>query len=82
MSDYATWYTFYKATLQCFKRFYETDGSKGMPILAHNEKIMFFKNRVIMLYGIYSIKNYHYSIMNSIITLRLKLLKLTHVSSI
>ena len=47
--------------------------SRGMPILAHNEKIMFFKIQVIMLYGIYTIKNYHYIIINTIIILRLKL---------
>ena len=44
-----------------------------MPILAHNETKKFFKKQVIMLYGIYSIKNYHYSIINTIITLRLVL---------
>ena len=41
--------------------------SRGMPNLAHNEKLWSLKNKVIMLYGIYSIKNYHYSIINSII---------------
>ena len=53
-----------------------------MPIEAHNEKIMFFKKQVIMLYGIYSIKNYHDRIVNSIIILRLKLFKLAHGSSV
>ena len=28
--------------------------SRGMPILAHNETIIFFKKQVIILYGIYS----------------------------
>ena len=46
------------------------------------KKLCSFKKQVIMLYGIYSIKNYHYSIINSIITLRLKLLKLVHGSYI
>ena len=40
--------------------------SRGMPILAHNAKYC-FKKQVIMLYGIYSIKNYYYSIINTII---------------
>ena len=50
-----------------------------MQILAHNEKNIFFKKQVIMLYGIYFIKNYHYSIINTIIILRIKLY--THGSS-
>ena len=58
--------------------FTSTDDSRW--ILAHNEQIMFFKKQVIMLHGIYSIKNYHYSIINTIIILRLKLY--THGSSI
>ena len=49
-----------------------------MPILTHNEKL-FFKKQVIMLYGIYSIKNYHYSIINTNNVLQLKLY--THDSS-
>ena len=56
--------------------------SRGMPILAQNEKIMFFKKQVIILYEIYSIKYYQYSIINTIIILRLKLFKLAHGSSI
>ena len=55
--------------------------SKSMPILAHNE-IIFFKKQVIMLYEIYFIKHYYFSIINSIIILRLKLFKLAHGSSI
>ena len=54
--------------------------SRGMPILAHNETNYVFKKQVIMLYGIYSINNYHYSIINTIIILRLKLY--THDRSI
>ena len=42
---------------------------------------MFFKKQVIIIYGIYSIKNYHNSIINSIIILRLKLFKLANGSS-
>ena len=42
---------------------------------------MFFKKEVLLLHGIYSIKNYHYSIINSIIILRFKLFKLAHGSS-
>ena len=56
--------------------------SRDMLILAHNEKIMFFIKQVIILYGIYFIKNYHYSIINTIIILRLKLFKLVHGTSI
>ena len=47
--------------------------SRGMPILAHNENNIFIKKQVMMLYGIYSIKNYYYSIINTIIILWLKL---------
>ena len=51
-----------------------------MTILAHNEKITFLNKQVIMLYEIYSIKNYHYTIINSIIILRLILFKLVMVA--
>ena len=43
--------------------------SRSMPVLALIEKIMFFKKQVIILYGIYSIKNNYFSISNSIIIL-------------
>ena len=44
---------------------------------------MFFeKKQVIILYGIYSIKNFRYSSINSIIILRLKLFKLAYGSSL
>ena len=44
-------------------------------------EINFFKKQVIMLYEIYFIKHYYFSIINSNIILRLKLFKLTHGSS-
>ena len=48
--------------------------SRGMPIQAHNE-LFPLKKQVIMLYEIYLIKQYHFSIINSIVILRLKLFK-------
>ena len=56
--------------------------SGGMPILAHNEKLFFFKKQVVMIYEIYLRKHYHFSIINSIVILGLKLFKLAHGSSI
>ena len=56
--------------------------SRSMPIRAHNQNFMFFKKQLIILYGIYFIKNYHYGIINIIIILRRNLFKLTHYSSI
>ena len=46
------------------------------------KRLCYLTKQVLMLYGIYSIKNFHYSIINSIIILRLKLFKLAHGSSI
>ena len=46
------------------------------------KKNISFKKQVIMLYGIYSLKNYHCRIINSTIILRLKLFKLAHGSFI
>ena len=53
-----------------------------MPIVAHNETVMFFYKTSDNSLWKYSINNYHNSITNSIIILRLKLFKLAHSSSI
>ena len=45
-------------------------------------KIIYFKKQVIMIYEIHLIKHYHFSIINSIVILRLKLFKRAHGSSI
>ena len=52
-----------------------------MPILAHNEQLFSLKKTSNNAYEIYLIKHYHFSIINSIIILRLKLFKLTHCNS-
>ena len=70
----------YRNSLFAAASVYQTDqSSRGMPILAHNEKLFYLKKQVIMLYEIYSIKNYHHNIINTIIILLLKLY--THGSS-
>ena len=63
-----------------------TDKVRALPIVVEVNRFwlimknnIVFKKQVIMLYEIYSIKNYYYSIINTIIILRLKLY--THGSS-